>query len=134
MSLVWDAGRGVREELNREYPVRVVLKCRCGRGLGFLFGTADRPCRHYQNGSVPGPILSNASNRFSHYSPSPGPGRPFFEKCRADWQPSPETLLAAYRRAAAKAPGKRILVLPYDLEPVPRRQPPVRLDRSFIGR
>ena len=121
MSFVWDAGRGVRAELNKEFPIRVLLKCRCGRSLGFLFGTAERPCRHYVNGSVPGPILSNAPTRLVHYSPSPGPGRPVYRKCKADWQVSVDTLRAAYRRAAAKPLPERILVLPYDLQPVAGR-------------
>jgi hypothetical protein len=124
--VVWDAGRKVRGSLNREHPVRVALQCRCGRGLGFLFGTTDRPTTHYSNGSVPRTIVSNRPTNFRHYPLSP--------KCRADWQPSVETLRAAYRRAAAKPPGERILVFPYDLEPVPRGQATVGLDRPLVSR
>jgi hypothetical protein len=191
MSFVWDAGRKVRGELDRDFPVRVPLRCRCGLRMGFLCGTEESPQRHYINGAVPQEIFRNSAARFQHYRPRPprtdctfvffnpttgdidqvpaGAGVPAGTrvtglvftlppeltegtlyivlgsapkkskapsdrgKCRADWRVSFEVLLAAYRRAVAKPPQERVIVLPYDLQPVPGRQPPMRLDGAFIG-
>jgi hypothetical protein len=192
---MWDAGRKVRGELDQDFPIRIRLKCRCGRGMGFLYGFQDRPARHYINGSVPRVIIYDEPTRFQHYSPQPpragvlgvffnpatgnlepvtaasglpagvrvselvsslpakltegtlyyvlgsttNPARPSTtsradrRKCRADWQVSFEGLLATYRSAVAKPPQERLIVLPYDLQPVSRREPPVGLNGSFIG-
>jgi hypothetical protein len=71
MSSMWDAGRKVRGELDQDFPIRIRLKCRCGRGMGFLYGFQDRPARHYINGSVPRVIIYDEPTRFQHYSPQP---------------------------------------------------------------
>jgi hypothetical protein len=121
MSIVaWDAGRGVRAELEHEFKVRVKVKCRCGRSLGFLYGDAERPIRHYWKGYIPAPILSNATWNFTCHP-----------RCGENHSPGVDTLRAAYKKAAA-APH-RLLVMPFDLKPVPRRQPAVRLDGAYIG-
>ena len=118
--MAWDAGRVVRDTLEHEYSVRVLVKCRCGRSLGTLYGDDEVPWRRYLKGRVPQIIFTNATANFDCH-----------RRCGANYSPNVDTLRAAYRMAAAKP--ERVLVMPYDLKPVPRRQPAVRFDGAFIG-
>jgi hypothetical protein len=74
-------------------------------------------------------VLGSAVNKSKPPSPSRGQ-----RKCRADWQLSREVLQAAYRRAAAKPPQERVIVFPYDLQPVAGGEAPVGLNSPLIGR
>ena len=120
--MVWGAEPDVRRTLHQEFPVRISVKCRCGRSYGFLYGNAEQPARYYPGSHIiPFTITGNGSTPFKCH-----------RRCGGDYRVNYDVLKAAYRIAAAK--DNKVLVLPYDLQRVPRRQPPVRLDRAFIGR
>ena len=115
----------MRGELDREFPFRITVKCRCGRGFGFVYGTANLPARWYWKGHYPYTFTSNGTARFT-CSP----------RCRGDYPIRHGVFRAAYLATIAKPKEQRLLVLPYDvkgLEPVPGRQPPVGIDGSYIG-
>jgi hypothetical protein len=121
--VAWDAGRSVRGELQEEFPVRIPLKCRCGRSLGFLYGNTKRPFRRYYQGRVPQVVLSNAPMSIECH-----------RRCRGDYPVSLEVLTAAWLAALAKPAESQVILFPYDLKPVPRRVQPMRRYGSFIGR
>lgn len=101
--VAWNAPSTIRRDLFQRYPVRVKIKCRCGRSLGFLYGLHDRPVEHYAYANtVPRKIVTNAASDF---------------ECRCGQQHSPSypVLKAAYAKAAV---SQGVLILPYDLQPV----------------
>jgi hypothetical protein len=115
--MAWQAGRTVRGDLDRGY-VRVKIKCRCGRSLGFVYGTPDRPVERYVEGSVPGKIVSNKPVAFRCH-----------RRCGADYRVSLGNFRAAYKVAAAGP--ERVITLP--LQPVARGKLAVRGNGSLVG-
>ena len=102
--VAWDSPSTVRRDLSQRYPVRIKIKCKCGRSLGFLYGFHDRPVEHYAYAhTVPRKIVANAASDFECH-------------CGRNHSPSYPALKLAYAKAAAVPHG--VLVLPYDLQPV----------------
>jgi hypothetical protein len=95
-----------RRRLRGDYEVAVRVACdRCGRTLGHLYGTATDPAE-FATPAASGPLVP--ATRVDHFAHTGG-------RCRAAPLARYDRLVAAYRRAAAKPDGRRVIWLPADL-------------------
>jgi hypothetical protein len=127
MSPVWKSGRPIRAVLGRIFSFRIAVKCRCGRGFGFVYGTEHHATSWYEKGHLP--YIFTAYGGPVRFTCSP--------RCRGDYPIRHDVFQAAYLATIAKPKDQRVLILPYDvkgLQPVTRRIAAVRLDGPLIGR
>jgi hypothetical protein len=102
--------RQTRVRLRRDHDVEVRVRCgTCQRIIGRLYGTPEQPTA-FDNGATSGGLHPTARvDWFRRHPP-----------CTQDTPARMDKLVPAYRRAAAH-PSKqdRVIVLPFDLQPVP---------------